>query len=119
MDENQVLCENAKFGLQISVLTYVRRVDSSTLNFWTDSFQYKECLVSFSKVLPCFKAISVLNANSVDPDQTPRSAASDLGLHCLPMSIFWDAGHKRIKLKADLNLRNDCETGLRVHRNYP
>ena len=23
-------------------------------------------------------------ANSVDPDQTPRSAASDLGLHCLP-----------------------------------
>ena len=22
-------------------------------------------------------------ANSVDPDQTPRSAASDLGLHCL------------------------------------
>ena len=26
-------------------------------------------------------------ANSVDPDQTPRSAASDLGLHGLPMSI--------------------------------
>ena len=24
-------------------------------------------------------------ANSVDPDQTPRSAASDLGLHCLLM----------------------------------
>ena len=22
-------------------------------------------------------------ANSVDPDQTPRSAASDLGLHCM------------------------------------
>ena len=22
-------------------------------------------------------------ANSVDPEQTPRSAASDLGLHCL------------------------------------
>ena len=21
-----------------------------------------------------------------DPDQTPRSAASDLGMHCLPMS---------------------------------
>ena len=26
------------------------------------------------------------NANSVDPDQTPRVAASDLGLHCLPVS---------------------------------
>ena len=25
-------------------------------------------------------------ANSDDPDQTPRSAASDLGLHCLPMT---------------------------------
>ena len=23
-------------------------------------------------------------ANSVDPDQTPHNAASDLGLHCLP-----------------------------------
>ena len=25
-----------------------------------------------------------LVAKSVDPDQTPHSAASDLGLHCLP-----------------------------------
>ena len=32
-----------------------------------------------------------LNANSIDPDQTPRSAASDLGLHCLHMSHLWDA----------------------------
>ena len=30
-------------------------------------------------------------ANSVDPDQTPRSAASDLGLHCLPRSQERDA----------------------------
>ena len=29
-------------------------------------------------------------ANSVDPDQTPRYMASDLGLHCLPMSQKWD-----------------------------
>ena len=26
-------------------------------------------------------------ANSVDPDETPRSAASHLGLHCLLMSV--------------------------------
>ena len=32
-----------------------------------------------------------LSANSVDPDQTPRSAASDLGLYCLPVSLLWDA----------------------------
>ena len=27
-------------------------------------------------------------ANSVDPDQTPHNVASDLGLHCLFMSIL-------------------------------
>ena len=29
-----------------------------------------------------------LFANSADPDQTPRSAASDLGLHCLPVTCL-------------------------------
>ena len=45
-------------------------------------------------LLPCFIEIPVLNANGVVPDQTPRFAASDLGLHCLQMSLIWDAGHK-------------------------
>ena len=40
-------------------------------------------------VLPCFVEIPVLNANNVDPDQTLRSAASDLGLHCLLVSLLW------------------------------
>ena len=35
--------------------------------------------------------ISEFNANNVDPDQTPRSAASNLGLHCLLMLLLWDA----------------------------
>ena len=43
------------------------------------------CLVL---VLPCFIEIPEFNANSVDTDQTPRSAASDLDLHCFPMSLF-------------------------------
>ena len=30
----------------------------------------------------------VLNANSVTPDLMPRSAASDLGILCLLMSLF-------------------------------
>ena len=34
---------------------------------------------------------------SVDPDQTPRSAESDLSLHCLPLSHLWDARHKWFK----------------------
>ena len=29
-----------------------------------------------------------LFANSGDPDQTPHSAAADLGLHCLPVTIL-------------------------------
>ena len=29
-----------------------------------------------------------LFANIGDPDQTPRSAASDLGLHCLPITLL-------------------------------
>ena len=39
-------------------------------------------------LLSFFVEIPVFNANSIDPDQTPRSAASDLGLHCLPMSLL-------------------------------
>ena len=38
--------------------------------------------------------IAKANANSVDPDQTPCSASSDLGLRCLPMSLLWNARHK-------------------------
>ena len=30
-----------------------------------------------------------LFANSGYPDQTPHDAASDLGLHCLPVTFFW------------------------------
>ena len=41
-----------------------------------------------------FEGYGAFNANSVDPDQTPHSAASDLGLHYLPMSLFRDARHK-------------------------
>ena len=37
----------------------------------------------------------VVNANSVDPDQMSHSAAFDLGLHCLPVSLLWDARHNQ------------------------
>ena len=30
-----------------------------------------------------------LFANSGDPDQMPHSAESDLGLHCLPITLLW------------------------------
>ena len=40
---------------------------------------------------------------TVDLDQTLHSVASDLGLHCLPMSLKWDASHKWVK-KMHMNL---------------
>ena len=30
----------------------------------------------------------ILLANNVDPGQTPHNVASDLGLHCLPMTLL-------------------------------
>ena len=39
-------------------------------------------IVSFEQLNP------ELNTNSADPDQMPHSAASDLGLHCLPVSLL-------------------------------
>ena len=38
------------------------------------------CVVSFLLQL-CFIQVPALNANNVDPDQLPRSAESDLGVH--------------------------------------
>ena len=38
-----------------------------------------------------FLLVSCFVEISVDPDQMPCFAASDLGLHCLPMSLIWDA----------------------------
>ena len=32
--------------------------------------------------------MKILFANNVDPNQTPHYVASDLGLHCLPMTLL-------------------------------
>ena len=37
-------------------------------------------------------------ANSGEPDQTLRSAAYDLGLHCVPVSLLFDARHIRVNI---------------------
>ena len=42
-----------------------------------------------------FTEIPVCNANNVDPDLTPRSVVSDLGLHYLPITHF---GFSSLKL---------------------
>ena len=40
-----------------------------------------------------YRNIRGFYANSVDPDHTLRSAASDLGLRCLLVSFDWDDRH--------------------------
>ena len=35
-----------------------------------------------------YRKMAKLFANSGGPDQTPRSAASDLGVHCLPSTLL-------------------------------
>ena len=49
------------------------------------------------------KKVLYFSAYSVDPDQMPHnavySAASDLGLHCLLVSLSGDARHKWVGLK--------------------
>ena len=35
-----------------------------------------------------WRKMAKLFANSGDPDQTPQNAVSDLGLHCLPITLF-------------------------------
>ena len=69
-------------------------MDSSTLTLWPGPFPVKGVSGKFL-LLPWFTEIPVLNTNSADPDQMPYSAASDLGLHCLPMYFLWDT---RLKL---------------------
>ena len=68
-----------------SGLCYLNSLDRSFSNRWVSGHFL---------LLPGFTEIPVFKANRVDPDQTPRSAASDLGLHCLPMSLLRGASHK-------------------------
>ena len=59
-------------------------------------YQLDESIPNFKRVCCTFSFLFYfeyifLLANSEDPDQMPRSAASDLGLHCLHISQKWDA----------------------------
>ena len=46
-----------------------------------------------------------LFANSGYPDQTPRSAASDLGLHCLPVTLLRVSRLQCIKVHSECNVQ--------------
>ena len=44
----------------------------------------------------CFIEIPVVKANTVDTDQMPHSVTSDLGLHCLPITLLKVSKLKRV-----------------------
>ena len=63
-------------------------MDTSTTTFLTGLFTIAGFLISFITIITMFFKIPVVNVNSVDSDQMPHSAASDLGVHCLPLTLF-------------------------------
>ena len=71
-------------------LTHLCRIDLSTLLF----------LDMFISVLRDVFLVLIITfyANSVDPDQTPCSAASDLSLHWWPVPPYGDATHKWVNI---------------------
>ena len=52
------------------------------------------------------KLTHLSRATSGDPDQTPRIAASDLGLHCLPLSDKKDDRHIWVKVSTQTNIQD-------------
>ena len=58
-------------------------------------------------------------ANSVDPDQTPRSAASDLGLHCLPRPVFANTKGKYGHFESNPLKNRSGSTPAEFHHDSP
>ena len=53
------------------------------------------------------RKMAKLFANSGDPDQMPQNAASDLGLHCLPITLLRFSRLQRVKgIKNSSGYRN-------------
>ena len=68
------------------LLIHGRLVDSSTIVCWMSPF------VILGIGVYCVPFIlfwwKILLANNVDPDQMPHFVASNLGLHCLPLTLL-------------------------------
>ena len=57
-------------------------MDASTVMLDVSICQFRGC-----RFFPIFGG-NILLANTVDPDQMPHYVASDLGLHCLPVTLL-------------------------------
>ena len=59
-----------------------------------------------------------LFANSGDPDQTPHSAASDLDLHCLQITLLWVARLQWVNTEILFMGSLDLKATTTRHRTY-
>ena len=87
--------------MELFNLTHLCLHLSSISTLWTDRFSVVGYQVSFYFYL---YRNHVFNANSADPDQTPCIAASDMGLHCLPMSFSETPDTNEFSLSLSLSL---------------
>ena len=69
-----------------SFLTHILQMDSPVVINWMSPLSF---LAVFGVIFISYFSVKFLCANRIAQDGTPRSAASHLGLYCLPMS------HKR------------------------
>ena len=69
---------------KLRCLTHCILMNSSTVKCWMHPFVILGVLSS-QLFYFCFK---ILLANTVDPDQMPHYVASDLGLHCLNLTLY-------------------------------
>ena len=70
------------------ILTHCILVDSSTVSCLTTPFVILGLSGLFCRFLFLMENSVCKHFYSVDPDQMPHYVASDLGLHCLPMTFL-------------------------------
>ena len=85
------------------LLTHCRLNRLSHTIYWKSPISILDTsgYVKYSK-----RKMAKLFANSGDADQTLRSSASDLGLHCLPIALLRVSGLKRVKHQDKSSVEN-------------
>ena len=73
--------------LILLLLTYCSPDSLSHIIYWKSLISILG-MSGYETYLFLEKKVAKLFANSGDPDQTPRYAASGLGLHCLPVTLL-------------------------------
>ena len=91
-------------------------MDSSTTTLGTCLFPIAGCPVSFYQYFVLYKFLHY-NAKSVDPDQLLHSVATDLGLHCLTITLLGFSRLNRL-ISGHLNTQFNCPKISKSPFNY-